>query len=150
MSMLGLGEKERLKSHHLALKLYAENLFTYVTENLRADVLYSRGVPFRHPKPFLPVPKSTKSKSKQIGHDKYMRKLFERRFKGQGIAEGNVALVDAFLLEKKKGFEFSPSIAIGVGFSQEMVSMAAQEALERVQRGETLEDYQRDVVFARY
>ena len=37
---------------------------------------------------------------------------------------------------KKKGFESSVGIAADVGFPQEMVSGAAKEALERIQRGE--------------
>jgi hypothetical protein len=71
-----------------------------------------------------------------------VQKLLKRRLDGKSFVEGHEALVDTFLLEHKKGFPFSPDIAIQIGFDKNLVTKAVEEASQRLKRGETLEDYQ--------
>lgn len=141
---LGLSRREKRKARPHALKLYAERLFSYVHDSLRVKVLRSRGLPFRHLKPFRPVAESSKQSLKEQQHQEYVHKLLKRRFDGKSFVEGHEALVDTFLLEHKKGFSFSPQIAIQIGFDTSMVEKAVTEASHRIQKGQTLEDYQRE------
>ena len=141
---LGLTKRETRKARPHALQLYGERLFGYVYDSLRVKVLRSRGLPFRHLKPFRPVAESSKQSLKEKQHQDYVLKLLKRRLAGKSFVGGHEALVDTFLLEYKKGFPFSPEIAKQVGFDPDMVSKAAEEATQRIARGETLEDYQRE------
>lgn len=139
---LGLSRREKRKARPHALKLYGERLFGYVHDSLRVKVLRSRGLPFRHLKPFRPVAESSKQSLKEQQHQEYVRKLLQRRLNGQSFVEGHAALVDTFLLEHKKGFPFSPDIALQVGFKPTMITNAVEEANQRIARNQTLEDYQ--------
>lgn len=87
-------------------------------------VLRSRGLPFRHLRPFRPVAESSKQSLKEQQHHEYVQKLLKRRLDGKSFVEGLEALVDTFLLEHKKGFAFSSDIAIQVGFDAGMVAKA--------------------------
>ena len=125
---LGLSRRERRKARPYALKLYGERLFTYVHDSLRVKVLRSRGLPFRHLKPFRPVAESSKQSLREQQHQEYVQKLLKRRLDGKSFVEGHEALVDTFLLEHKKGFPFSPDIAIQIGFDKNLVTKAVEEA----------------------
>ncbi len=141
---LNLPRREKRKARPYALKLYGERLFGYIHDSLRVKVLRSRGLPFRHLKPFRPVAESSKQSLKEQQHQEYVRKLLQRRLNGQSFVEGHAALVDTFLLEHKKGFPFSPDTALQVGFEPTMITNAVEEAKQRIARGEKLEDYQRE------
>ncbi len=129
---LGLSSREKRKARPHALKLYGERLFGYVLDSLRVNILRSRGLPFRHLKPFRPVAESSKQSLIEQQHQEYVRKLLKRRLDGKSFVEGHEALVDTFLLEHKKGFPFSPNIAIQIGFDTNMVSKAVDEASQRM------------------
>lgn len=141
---LGLSKREKRKARPHALKLYSERLFGYVKDSLRVKVLRSRGLPFRHLRPFRPVAESSKQSLKEQQHHEYVQKLLKRRLDGKSFVEGHEALVDTFLLEHKKGFAFSSDIAIQVGYDAGMVAKAVEEASLRIAKGETLESYQNE------